>query len=238
MRIYKIINFKYLILFIFSSSLLLSGCVNYFPMGVLKSTKKLELEGEGLLLASFEITNKFRPKFQPKVTAIRLQGFGDDSNNKNYFFEPDSEGTYVHSKGYKYLLRMKVPAGKYVLRGADCGYNGLIVKGYCFMPIHSDITVSSDKVIYLGNIRGEMRERNEDEFRAGPLIPIIDQAITGYYTSTFDVLISDAWIEDEKSFISIFPALEQAEIIQKVMLPFDKERAYKWWGSNGKSEEN
>ncbi|TLS75692.1 hypothetical protein FE236_09020 [Mariprofundus erugo] len=104
------------------------------------------------------------------------------------------------------------------------------------MPIHGDIEVKANSVTYIGRASGVMRERHGNEFRAGPVIPLVDQSVTGFASGTFDVTISDQSQEDISAYQDIFPALRKADIEVHVLPPFDRERAQRWWDSNGKDE--
>lgn len=89
--------------------------------------------------------------------------------------------------------------------------------------------VTDNGVFYLGQVNAVVRERQGNEFRAGPPIPLIDQAVIGASGGTFDIEIVDAQARDEALFRERFPALKDATI-RKAMLPgFDRARAQKWW---------
>ena len=56
------------------------------------------------------------------------------------------------------------------------------------------------------------RKRKDGEPRSGGLIPLIDQAVTGYSTGTFDIKISDRYNEDLKVFKESYPFVENYEV--------------------------
>jgi hypothetical protein len=74
-----------------------------------------------------------------------------------------------------------------------------------------------------------VRERQENEFKAGPSIPLIDQAVAGASTGTFDIKISDNFVKDEAIFRSKFPALVGVPIRKSILPAFDRANAQKWW---------
>jgi len=81
------------------------------------------------------------------------------------------------------------------------------------------IDIIPNKISYLGHLDVVLRERkNDNEIRAGSVIPLIDQATSGFSTGTFDVVIEDRFDEDMKAFISEYPALQNV-IIEKAILP-------------------
>lgn len=215
---------------------LMSGCATVHEMGVDKNTETLNLNGDGLVLMSLELSNQYKPDYQPQVLVTHVETPDADSTEDRHNFKTDLDGTINSGGGSRYMLRMQLKPGKYVVRGATCMYRALLLNAICLLPIHADIEVSADTVTYLGRVSGVMRERKDDEFRAGPVIPLIDQGVTGFSSSTFDVTISDQSEEDLKSYRMLFPALSKAEIRPGILPPFDRARAQAWWETNGDSE--
>jgi len=215
---------------------LLSGCATVHEMGVDRNTKTLALDGKGLVLMSLQVSNAYKPEYQPQVIVAHVETPNADTQEDRHNYKTDLDGTVSSGGGARYLLRMELPPGKYVIRGATCMYQSLFLVASCQLPIHADIEVSANTVTYLGRVSGVMRERQEGEFRAGPVIPLVDQAVTGFSGSTFDVVISDEREEDLKSYRMLFPALANADIGIAIAPPFNRERAHAWWDSNGQSD--
>ena len=82
---------------------------------------------------------------------------------------------------------------------------------------------------YIGHVQAVVRERKDGEERAGPVIPLIDQAVVGASGGTFDVTISDAWATDEALFKSTFPALARVSIEKKLLVPHDPAKVKSRW---------
>jgi hypothetical protein len=215
---------------------LLSGCATVHQMAVTKETKKLDLKDKALLLMSLELNHEYKPDYQPKVTVVHLETRDADSKADRHNYVPDIDGTIPTPDGSRYLLRMEIDPGQYVLRGASGMYHSLFLLGSCMMPIHADIQAKPNTVTYLGRARGVTRARQDGEFRAGPLIPLVDQAVTGFAKSTFDVELSNHMEEDLKAYRMIFPALSDADIQVDTLPPFDRARAQAWWEGDGKSD--
>jgi hypothetical protein len=67
------------------------------------------------------------------------------------------------------------------------------------------------------------RERKEDtELRAGPLFPLLNQAVTGFSGGTFDVTIRDAYDDDLARLRKVYPALGKLEVSRAVLSPWRK----------------
>lgn len=231
-RTKKILNWWLII----AALLFLSGCATVHDMGVTKSTTKLALDKKGLVLMSLEVSNQYKPDYQPHIIVANIETPDADSKKDRHNFKTDLEGTVATGVGSRYLMRMELDPGKYVVRGAICMYSALLLNGSCFLPVHADIEVKPGTITYIGRVSGVMRERQGDEFRAGPVIPLVDQSVTGFSQSTFDVVISNQQEEDLKSYRDLFPVLKSADIAIEIMPPFDRSRAQVWWESNGSSE--
>lgn len=131
--------------------------------------------------------------------------------------------------GNNYLLRMELDPGQYEILGMTSNTRSFPIIAYFFTPLHSQLAVNGTGVYYLGHVTATIRERQGNEFKAGPTLPLIDQAAAGASGGTFDVVVSDQFDEDEALFRSKFPALAGVTI-QKAILPaFDREKAQQWW---------
>lgn len=84
-------------------------------------------------------------------------------------------------------------------------------------------------VFYLGHVDATVRDRKGDEFKAGPMLPLIDQAAAGASGGIFDIEVSDRWEPDEATFRSTFPELSTIVIQKSILPPFDRAQAQDWW---------
>lgn len=76
-------------------------------------------------------------------------------------------------------------AGVFPIRGAFCA------------PVFMPFELSPGSIVYLGRIEATIRaRRSDDELRAGPLVPLIDQAVSGLFGGTFEIRISDNYEGD------------------------------------------
>ena len=145
-------------------------------------------------------------------------------------FDRAAEANAVGPDGQDYLLRMAIPPGKYRVMAITGSGNLAIFPGMFQIPLQIDVDVAPGTVSYWGRIEGKTRERVGDEFRAGPVIPLIDQAATGWSGSTWDVVVRDACESDLQRFRASFPALKSVSV-KKEILSFDRARAQAWWES-------
>lgn len=217
-------------------TVLLSGCATPTKMAFSDPTDpESQKITKPVFLMTATLRNKYVSVFQPKLlfTSVEravVKGAADRLN-----FRVDDLGS-IESRsieaGNTYLIRMELEQGDYVLRGLTSLARSFPIQAMFFTPVHENIKSSNPGVFYLGHVEATVRERKDNEFKAGPSIPLIDQGVAGASSGTFDVVISDRWEEDEQKFRSRFPALKGVTVEKKLLPPFDRARAQKWWEEN------
>ena len=218
--------------FIVLTMFLISACATPMTMGLGKGTERIDLKDESLLLLTVELVNEYKPSYQPQATGLIIEKPDIQGKEDRLSYTADEEGTFKSDKGNRYVFRMIIKDGKYIIRGIG-GFSGFIPRGRFFMPLHSEIEIKGPSVLYLGRVIGKVRERKENEFRAGSTIPALDQAITGFSGGTFDVNVIDNYEEDLKFMKTLFPALGNVQVKSAVLPPFDRAKAQKWWEDVG-----
>jgi hypothetical protein len=100
----------------------------------------------------------------------------------------------------------------------------------CFIvPISSDLKVKPGSVVYVGRVSATLRKRREGEFRAGSLLPLIDQAVAGMSGSTWDVTIDNRAEKDIASFRATYPALRNVNIEIATLTAFHRVAVQHSW---------
>lgn len=209
--------------------LLLSGCASTTKMAFTNETDVISKSGKPIFLMSVTLKNSYRD-FQPKLDvvsidrAVHIDGvpkidFGIDEKAKNE--------TNTIEEGNNYLLRMELENGEYVISGMGSSkFAGLIYTNY-YTPLNLNLKSTGTGVFYVGHVDATIRERKENEFRAGPMIPLLDQAVGGASGGTFDVVVSDKWDSDKQRFTSKFPVLNSVEVKKNILPAFDRVKVQK-----------
>ncbi len=213
---------------------LLMGCAVPRPMAFGNDTDVIGDRNKALFLLTATLKNSYRTSYQPILLRVHIERKEvKDSNNRLVFLVDDKAILKTDTpEGNSYLLRMELENGDYVIRGLS-GYSAKFpFTGLFFAPLHTETKSNGAGIFYLGHIAATVRERKENEFKAGPSTPLIDQAVTGFSGGTFDIEITDRLEEDEPVFKSTFAALRSRNI-QKAILPrFDRVKAQQWWEAN------
>lgn len=216
-------------------ALVLSGCATRTKMAFEDDGQRITENSKPILLMTATIKNNYKPFYQPKLLVVNVEKAGakEAADRLNFTMDEKAVNTAIPAdEGSSYLLRLELEAGRYELRGLTSQASVFPFNAMFFAPLHASIDVNKPGVYYLGHVAATVRERQGDEFKAGPSIPLLDQAVTGASGGTFDIEISDRFASDEAVFRSKFPALNGVTI-QKTLLPaFDRVKAQQWWAAN------
>ncbi len=205
--------------------LLATGCATQRAMPFKEPTEKLEGKA-AVYLMMVTLENKYRPSFQPRMVGVFVDRKDGDKWEKQSH-SADIGGVVVvpGAPVNSYAARLELPPGEYRLRALFASGYAFLVNGFFEVPMYAPLQVREPSgVFYLGNVRATVREAKEGEVKAGPPVPLIDQAVVGASGGTFDVVIADAWKTDEPLFRSQFPALAKVPVRKAVLPPYDRAR--------------
>jgi hypothetical protein len=214
------------------SALLLSGCATPTKLAFAKDATTPPKANEQIFLMTTTLRNSYRTSHQIKLLVVNVEkpDAKDRSDRLNFTIDDgaktESDSAIV---GNSYYLSLKLEPGSYVIEGLTALSPKFPTNTIFFAPLHADLHVTGPGVFYLGHIEATVRERTNNEFKAGPSIPLIDQAVGGASGGTFDIDISDQWETDGARFIAKFPALKTVVVTKAVLPPFDRAKAQEWW---------
>lgn len=196
---------------------------------------RLTDKSKPVYLMTATIKNAYRTSFQPRLLVVNVEkpGAKEAADRLNFVMDEKAKNeTDSADIGNSYLLRLELEPGRYEIRGLTSLARSFPINGFFFAPMHSALESKGAGVFYLGHVSATVRERQGNEFKAGPALPLIDQAVAGASGGTFDVEISDQFSTDEALFRSKFPALADAKITKAILPVFDRSKAQQWWESH------
>lgn len=205
----------------------LTGCATRTNMAFGSDVEQVSDSAAPVYLMAVTLKNVYRPSFQPKMIVAHVERLGAKDAGDRLNFEVDARamdgwGGDIDGDGETYLLRMRLDAGQYTLVGFTSFARSFPINALFFTPLHATVEARASGVFYLGHVIATVRERQGDEFKAGPSIPLLDQAIAGASGGTFDVTVIDQLASDERVFRSRFRALEGVPIQKSTLPPFDR----------------
>lgn len=211
---------------------LLVGCATPTDMALKNDTDQLRSDGKPLYLMTATIRNRYKERYQPKLLSVSVLRAGGTQSADRLNFRVDDKARAESDSpvtGSTYFVRMELEPGNYEIRGMTSLGRAFPVNGYFSTPLNSELKVGARGVYYLGHVEATVRERRGNEFAAGPTVPLIDQAVAGASTGSFDVVILDRFALDEAAFRARFPALRGATITKAILPPFDRAKAQRVW---------
>lgn len=217
-------------------TLLLSGCATPTPMAFRNDADRMTQTSKPVFLMTATLKNTYKTAWQPRLLVVNVEkpGAKDAADRINFTMDDKAKEKEADSpgEGNSYLLRMELAAGSYEIRGLTSLARSFPIIGFFFAPLHSPLEVKEAGVFYLGHVKATVRERQGNELRAGPAIPLIDQAVAGASGGSFDIEISDEFAADEAKFRARFPALAGVPIRKAILPAFDRAKAQAWWEKN------
>jgi hypothetical protein len=214
------------------AAMFLSGCATPTKLAFAKDPNTPPKANDRIYLMTATFHNAYRTSHRVTLFVVNVEK--PDAKNKadrlNFTIDDgaksESDSTAV---GNSYYLSLKLDPGNYVIQGLTAQSAAFPTRTWFFAPLHSDLAVAGPGVFYLGHIEATVRERQGDEFKAGPSIPLIDQAVGGASGGTFDIEISDQWDTEKSRFFAKFPALKSVVVTKAILPPFDRAKAQEWW---------
>jgi hypothetical protein len=215
-----------------SACLLLSACATPTKLAFAKDPTTPPKADDRIFLMTTTLKNTYRTSHQLDLLVVNVEKVGatEKKDRLNFIIDKSAKNeTGSADAGNTYYLSMKLEPGGYVIDGLTSFNRTFPTVTSFFAPLHTDLTAAGPGVFYLGHVDATVRERNNDEFKAGASLPLIDQAVGGASGGTFDIEISDQWEADQAIFLARFPALKGVTVSKAIMPPFDRPKAQEWW---------
>ncbi len=211
--------------------LVLSGCVTRTGTALDSNLGNQQIAQDAIYLMTVSLDNAYRPMLPLQMTVVHIERDGGKRTEDRINVAIDGQQAKVDlaGSGNHYMVSFKLESGQYEILGVTAAAGIFPVVAHFFAPVHADLKVSKPGVHYLGHIQATVRERNGNEFRAGPVYPPVHQMVAGATLGTFDIQISDEWVRDEALFRQRFEALKFSTIVKSVLPPFDRTRAQAEW---------
>lgn len=217
----------------------LSACATVNGMAVTKSSAAVDVTSKSVLVITVDLSHQDSTYYVPRAKVAFMEKPNAQSKADRQNFKIDEDGLTSTDTGHNtYVLRMALEPGKYTFMGISGDDGRFPFHGFFFLPLILDVDISPDSVVYGGRVTAVLRPLVGNEFRAGPIFPLIDQAATGVSDGTFDVNVIDESTADIPMIRATFGALQGAEFKTTLLPPFDRPKAQQWWESHGNAPDN
>ncbi|HEY1725299.1 MAG TPA: hypothetical protein VGF89_07745 [Steroidobacteraceae bacterium] len=215
-----------------------TGCATVNHMALDKSTKSIDTSSKSVVLLTLDIYRRDKSHFslQPFVVQFEKPGASSKADRQNFVL--GKQDAVSSDDGHTlYLVRAALAPGRYRLMGVVGRSMVFPIIGTFEVPLLLDFDLAPGTVSYRGRVTAMLRPREENEFRAGPMIPLIDQAAAGLSTGTWEVTVEDLSDQDLPRFTTLYPVLASVTIAPAVLPPFDRQAAQRWWQGSSASEQ-
>ena len=212
----------------------LGGCATVNHMAFDKKANKVDVASKSVVLMTVDVYRPEKSRFEPIPFVVNVEKPNAQSkvDRQNFVLDKNQDAIQTEDGHRLFLVRMALEPGPYKLMAVTGMARAFPINGFFQVPLVTDFNVQPQSVVYVGRVTAVLRSREGGEFRAGPVIPLIDQAIAGMSNSTWDVMIADRSDNDLAVFKQSYPALNSASIVKAPLPPFDRAAAQRWWDNN------
>ncbi len=191
-----------------------AGCASVSKMPLNDKVTEVDTSQKSILVGKLSIRNDNKPSHQPNLLAVFV-----NQNEKDFSFTKPTLVADLDKGGKEYFISMAVEPGKAKLKLARFMRQvPLLLNAMADLPFEYEIDVPANQVVYIGNINAIIKPREDDQPRAGQVIPLIDQAVAGFSNGTFEVSITDNYAEDMKALEAKYPFIAN-QTLAKNLLP-------------------
>lgn len=176
------------------------------------NAKAVDTSVKSILIGRIKIRNDNKPGYQPELLAVFLE-----QGEKYYSFTDPTLISEVEGGAKDYLFSVAVEPGEVQLNQFRFLYNAIVLSGLADLQFDRSMEVPAGSIVYIGNIDAVIVSREEGQPRAGSIIPLIDQAVTGFSSGTFSVNITDNFGVDRALFVDKFSYLSGRNIERAVL---------------------
>lgn len=209
----------------------IAGCAMVSPMAFDRRATSIDTAARSVVLLTLEISRSDGSPYQPIPDIVRIWNVTVRSAADQHDFKIDRNADAISPDNGRrvYLVRMSLPPGTYKLMVVDGIARASQLSALFEVPLLADLNVKPQSIEYVGHIAAILRPRQDEEFRAGPLLPAIAQAASGMSESTWDITYEDRTTTDIALFRKAYPVLASASIATQPLPPFDRVAVQRWW---------
>ena len=214
----------------------LGGCATTTvnQMAFDEGARSVDTARKSVVLLTIDVFRPEKSVFEPVPSLVNVERPSAQSkqDRQNFVLDKDKDSVKDEGGHTLFLVRMALEPGPYQLSAVTGFAAAFPISGTFEVPLLADFNVQPRTIVYVGRVTATLRSRESGEFRAGPVIPLIDQSVSGMSRSTWDVTINDRSDKDVPLLRQKFKALESASIISSPLPSFDRMAIQRWWNNS------
>lgn len=182
------------------------------PLGSQSGT--VDVSKKSILIAKVAVKNDHKPSQQPDLCCIFLNKDGSDLS----FTKPDLVKT-TPSGEKEYLVSIDIaPGTAKILSFRFTREIPLVMRATADLIVDKSVEIPGNSIVYLGNISVAIKPKSrEDQPSAGLPFPLVDQAVAGFSTGTFEIKIEDRYESDVREFRARYPNMSTMDIAKNIL---------------------
>lgn len=196
--------------------LILSGCA----AGLDKNATAIDWSKGSVMVMSVEMDNKYRPNYQPTHLGVVVTKKASSDPRERI-----NSGASTPAGTNAFLVTSQIQPGRYSVSRIVGMSNRFPILGGVDFAVDAPFEVAPNSVTYLGRLVTINKERTDkNDQSTGGVIPLIDQAVSGFGGGTLEVVLSDNYDEDIKLLKKEFLAIQNLDVIRSPLQKMTLER--------------
>ena len=199
-------------------SMLICGCGKASKAPLNMGGAALQIKDKSLVLFTIDTANSKAKSYVPSVMRMIVT---DDTSKKKKAY---GIGKVIKGDGVIFtdgstlpdevcLMSMDLESGVYQITNIRGSSGVFPIRGNFAYNLPYLFEVKANEKIYIGRIKMVLRTKmDKSEQSSGGVIPLLDQAVTGFGTGTFELEHKSNYDEDMKLFMNKYPFLNGVEI--------------------------
>ena len=205
-----IVSLVFVVLVVFS----MAGCASTQRMALSAKTKTLDLSEASVALMTLKIANEYKTGFQSTACFVSIK---DMKTEKTKAFIVGKPNHSVKKQFNDYLVSMKCVPGEHRFLNISGSSSHFPIYGSFVIPVSNSFDIQPGKVVYLGRIEAVNRKRVSNQPRAGSVVPLLDQGVSGFSGGTWHIKMYDNYEEDITAFKQKYPLIGNYTVEKMVL---------------------
>ncbi|MDB5966544.1 MAG: hypothetical protein JWQ72_3044, partial [Polaromonas sp.] len=184
----------------------LSGCA----AGLDKKATAIDWTKGSVIVMSVELDNQYKPSHQPThLGVVMMRKASSDPRERIPALGATPAGRNA------FLVTSQIQPGRYTIARIFGMSQRFPIQGGIDFAVDAPFEVAPNTITYLGRVASINKERiNRDDQSTGGVIPLIDQAVSGYGGGTLEVVLKDTYEEDVKLLKSEFVYVQNIDVVR------------------------
>jgi len=185
-----------------------TGCATANKMPIGQPSENLDLSSKALVFGKLSVKNEVKPNYQPDLISMAIKKDG----KLKAFTEPlQNKSSEKHGK--EYIYSFEVEPGTTEVNIARFLSQKLLIVGSAQLRIQKDVTLQAGEIAYLGHLFTKVvKPTDPTQPKAGHRLPLLDQAVSGFASNTFNVKLENNFEDDVSDLKENYPFFADKDI--------------------------